>query len=339
MSFDRLEDFRSLQARDHDPHGRGYAFERWLNSCLEEEGLDPRLNVHPKGEQIDGSFVMNARAMLLEAKWRAQPIPASDIYEFKGKVDGKLVGTVGFFISMSGYSEDAVDAVRAGKSVNVLLLNEHDVMAAAQDEFAKVFSYKLRIAADQGEIFTPYTAAISPRATHRPAGSDGLEREGISQLAHGDGVPPLAIVVEGQKDETIVTILANRLLEQAGVDRPFAVFSANGRYGLASTANSMSMEFPAAYKTLIVTDVEPDTDWTPQDWRDTILRSVLPQKTDVIVAVPAVEAWIAPTVSAKRLTIPDIWNLAQTVDLGRALDGHPELRAFRDAILEGAQPI
>jgi hypothetical protein len=41
---------------------------------------------------------------LLEAKWHRDEfeLPASTIYEFKGKVDGKLVGTVGIFISMSG---------------------------------------------------------------------------------------------------------------------------------------------------------------------------------------------------------------------------------------------
>ena len=56
---------------------------------------------------------MGGKTYLLEAKWRKQPIPASDLYAFKGKVDGKLVGTIGVFISMSDYSADAIDALKA----------------------------------------------------------------------------------------------------------------------------------------------------------------------------------------------------------------------------------
>lgn len=83
-----------------------------------------------KGEQIDGSFYLDGTFILLEAKWHADPIPASTLYQFKGKVDGKLVGTLGVFISMSGYSEDAVDALTAGKSLNLILFNKEDIDAA-----------------------------------------------------------------------------------------------------------------------------------------------------------------------------------------------------------------
>ncbi len=81
---------------------RGHAFERLLNKLFLFDDLEPRTGYRPAGEQIDGSLYFDGRIYLLEAKWHADPLPASTLYQFKGKVDGKLVGTIGIFISMSG---------------------------------------------------------------------------------------------------------------------------------------------------------------------------------------------------------------------------------------------
>lgn len=83
---------------------RGRTFERMLTQLLSRENMEPRSSMRPSGEEIDGSFAMGDRFFLLEAKWHATPIPASALYAFKGKVDGKLIGTIGVFLSMSDYS-------------------------------------------------------------------------------------------------------------------------------------------------------------------------------------------------------------------------------------------
>ena len=98
-----------------DKQRRGYKFEQFLMQMLKAEKLEPRLRVRPSGEEIDGSFHFGDRTYLLEAKWHGAPVSASSIYAFKGKVDGKLSGTIGVFVSMSGYSKDAVDALTLGK--------------------------------------------------------------------------------------------------------------------------------------------------------------------------------------------------------------------------------
>jgi hypothetical protein len=74
------------------PQTRGRKFERWLNQLLSEENLEPRTAYRPKGEEVDGSFIYRDRTYLIEAKWIADEVLASTIYQFKGKVDGKLVG-------------------------------------------------------------------------------------------------------------------------------------------------------------------------------------------------------------------------------------------------------
>lgn len=333
--FDRLHTFNELLGWKREPQGRGLEFERWISSCLREEKLSPRLSFKPVGEQIDGSFLLNHQFFLLEAKWKRDPVPASDIYAFKGKVDGKLVGTIGFFISMSGYSKDAVDAVRAGKTVNVLLIDDHDVLAAAQKSFVPILEYKLRAVAELGEIFSPFTAAVpAPRQTRREPVEE-VRRTPVPDLSTMVTASTLAIVVEGPKDETVVTVLANRLLDEAELDRPFAVFAANGRYGLASLANGMSMQFPDADTTLIVGDAEEDA----EDWRRTILQSVANPNTEVIIAEPGIEAWLGSSTSIGRLTIPDIWKAAQTVDLNTAVESNPSLQEFKKVLLSGATPV
>ncbi|MCK9895415.1 restriction endonuclease [Frankia sp. AgB32] len=128
-------------------------------------GLQPWPAFRPKGEEIDGSFVRCGRAYLLEAKWHGNKIPASTIYQFKGKVDGKLTGTIGVMVSMSDYSDNAVEALRSGKELNVILFGKQDIRAAAVDGIDAVLDFKLRVAAQFGDPYVPCYASSLP---HRP---------------------------------------------------------------------------------------------------------------------------------------------------------------------------
>lgn len=58
---------------------RGRALERIIKAVLAREGLEPRTAFRPHGEEVDGSFQFGDRAFLLEAKWRKDPMPASDL--------------------------------------------------------------------------------------------------------------------------------------------------------------------------------------------------------------------------------------------------------------------
>ncbi|MDH6284290.1 hypothetical protein M2280_005548 [Prescottella agglutinans] len=134
---------------------RGRAFEHALVGMFEEDDLEPRASIRPSGEEIDGSLWLDGRTYLFEAKWTADRHPASSLYQFKGKIDGKLTGTIGLFFSMSGYSEDAVDALKAGKEINLLLFDRSDVDLVAAEKFsiADAIRLKLRAAAQYGNPF------------------------------------------------------------------------------------------------------------------------------------------------------------------------------------------
>jgi len=70
-----------MDAEAASKRSRGYAFERLLNKLFALDNLDPRSGYKPDGEQIDGSIYLDGRVYLLEAKWHADPLPASTLYQ------------------------------------------------------------------------------------------------------------------------------------------------------------------------------------------------------------------------------------------------------------------
>ncbi|NKS85640.1 hypothetical protein GS688_00845 [Rhodococcus hoagii] len=142
---------------------RGREFEAALVEMLSEAKLQPRKGYRPIGEEIDGSFWLDGRTYLFEAKWTSAAHPASSLYQFKGKVEGKLTGTVGLFFSMSGYSPDAVQALVAGKNLNLVLFDDSDINLLFEEEIdiAEAIRLKVRAAAESG---TPYIQLDAVRA-------------------------------------------------------------------------------------------------------------------------------------------------------------------------------
>jgi hypothetical protein len=92
----------------HDHQQRGYAFERFLNEFFDFEGLSPRGSFKIVGEQIDGSFAWANRTYLVEAKWVKDPVAGAEFGAFMYKISGKTADTRGLYISINGYSPEAI---------------------------------------------------------------------------------------------------------------------------------------------------------------------------------------------------------------------------------------
>jgi hypothetical protein len=213
---------------------RGRQLEKVLHAMFDEAGLAPRLSYRPKGEEIDGSFVLHHRTMLLEAKWTSAPHPASSLYQFRGKVDGKLVGTLGLFISMGGFSTDAMDALIAGKQLNLVLADGDDIraIAAGKIDVVSALDLKLRAAAESG---TPYL----PVARLRPA-------------------PPAAhrriLIVDGAFDADVLRLVADRW-----GDKSVSVINASGPANIVPLARAFAAEITEDVELLLLTDQDAST--------------------------------------------------------------------------------
>lgn len=137
---------------------RGYSLEKLVLALCALEHLSPEAPYRPKGEQLDGMFVLDGRAFLLETKWQDEEASASDIFAFQGKLRGKLAGTLGVFVSVGGFATDAARAVAWGKEINVLFFDKEDIelSLAPQHQLAEITRIKLRRAAQRGDVYYTY---------------------------------------------------------------------------------------------------------------------------------------------------------------------------------------
>jgi len=189
------------------PQVIGFELEKLIYSILELENLEPRSGYKPDGEQIDGSFFWNGQTFLLEAKWVAKPIPASSIYSFKGKLDGKFHTTSGVFISISGYSEDVEDALKFGKSLNIILFDRNDMNLVfnGQISFSTILKFKLRQAGDTGSLLVPYDLKEKAKEISHIEPTKILKfEEFINNVSKNKVIDDLLVFVEGKSDISLV---------------------------------------------------------------------------------------------------------------------------------------
>lgn len=313
---------------------RGYDLERLLAQAFAEDELNPTLGYKTKGEQIDGSFVLDGRVILIEAKWTADPLPASSIFAFKGKVDGKLVGTIGVMIAVNGFSEDAHDALRFGKDLNVLLMDGADLDYAFAFGMEDAMRLKVRAAATRGLAYhnlTPVRGAVRTPRTPPPPG-----------VLHGSGGPRLIeFIVEGRSDAVIVQALAKRILLGQG-DYDLLVQIAGGKLNIPMVAIGSNAGFGltsgrSPYRQIIVADGDGDPDQTRQ-----VITQALDRPAPVIVIEPSIEQWFsdaghempAPTMRHVARTGGEaLANIVGTLDLDLLRDRSESFRAFKAAVL------
>jgi len=138
------------------PQQRGYALERILRELFELFDMDPRASFRIVGEQIDGAFTFERTDFLLEAKWQQELVEIGELDAFAGKISRKLDNTLGLFLSINGYSSDAVSLHTAARPV-MILMDGSDLMAVLEGriDLGALLLRKRRHAAQTGELFLP----------------------------------------------------------------------------------------------------------------------------------------------------------------------------------------
>jgi hypothetical protein len=157
---------RLQQLRDSNPIQRGFDPESLIFALATSEGLTCRPSFRTRGEQVDGLIQLDGRFILVEAKWRKAKLPASEVYGFRAKVEGKPAGTLGVFVAVNGFADDVPDALRFGKELNVLLCVGSDVELALEDRYSltDVLRAKLLGAAQFGEVLYAYQRYLDESA-------------------------------------------------------------------------------------------------------------------------------------------------------------------------------
>jgi len=306
---------------ENDPTGknrrqRGREFEKTLNEMLKSEEMDPRTSFRPDGEEIDGSFILGERYYLIEAKWHKDPMPASSLYAFRGKVDGKMVGTLGVFFSMSGYSADAVDALIAGKTPNLILFDSKDLYLIEEGRITMrdAMRAKLRHCAELGQpmfSLAAYLASGDYRqrrfadADMQSTGSSSFNIEmdnksapvfngvGDAYSSSIDGVMEKSqswiFIAQSEEDAIGVKELLARYKFSAKVD----VYSAGGLLAISSLIKTLSKDNSACFAAFVFEGT------SEEDLSD--IRSANREGTIDLIEIPfgSIEDWLGDAVSVE----------------------------------------
>ena len=234
-------------------------------------------------------------------------MPASSIYQFKGKVDGKLIGTIGIYISMSGFSSEAVDALTYGKSINVILFDKDDFTVCVEQTngFRNVLLTKVRKAAEKGTAFFPMTSlSVSSSST---AGGPQVQISESLDTSFTDNDPviktkyDLVFIVEGPSDQRVIAGLAERIFKMTGKRKEINIVVAMGKYSVAIIANSLqSLIVKSETQLVLVVDSDYDKEETLAMMQKNL--SLTNKDAIIIIPDPAMEAWLTDKNSIRNST-------------------------------------
>lgn len=119
--------FLKLSAlEDMTPQSRGFKLEALFFDLLRLCEFECSLPYRHSGEQIDGQFRYEKFDYLVEAKWTKGPSKQAALSVFDGKIRGKAQSTRGFFISASGFDDNAI-AKFSGDAPRIILMTGEDL--------------------------------------------------------------------------------------------------------------------------------------------------------------------------------------------------------------------
>lgn len=148
------ERFYSL-TRDVDRNAAGTAFQTLFHDLLDLFGLKPKPAYRVTGDEIDGHFLLDNETYLIETKWEAAPLSEAPLLVFRGKIEGRSNVSRGVFVSVNGFTDACLAAIRSGKQPNFFLLDGYDVVLVIEGriELPALLREKLRLFAAKGAVF------------------------------------------------------------------------------------------------------------------------------------------------------------------------------------------
>jgi len=148
MMFDHL-------AASEDPHQRGYLLEDLLNRLFNAYSIPvvQSFRRNEGGEQIDGAFKLEGWHYLVECRWRAKVSNIGDFDGLGGKISRSGKQTMGLFLSVNGWSDNALSLLKQNPSKAMILMDGYDlrtVLSGQADlrEFVLAKSTKLNLHSD-----------------------------------------------------------------------------------------------------------------------------------------------------------------------------------------------
>jgi len=133
---------RNIEILEKDSNKKGDLFGRLMSDLFHTLGYDePRLNIHKSGRELDLSSYHRTeqKIAIAECKAHSETIGGSDINKFIGVIDvekrklkkdkgTKGYSVVGYFISLSGYKETAIEQENDADNKRVILIKPEKIV-------------------------------------------------------------------------------------------------------------------------------------------------------------------------------------------------------------------
>jgi hypothetical protein len=154
------------------PTLRGFRLERLFHEIFEENGilLERSFKNTDGSQQIDGAIEINNRIFIVEIKWEnSKTLAASKLYSFLWKINSKIDGTLGLFISYDELQKNFLDSARGGIKQNCIIIHgEENILPVIRGEasITEYIWYLYQQASTKNRITVPFSEFISiPRKT------------------------------------------------------------------------------------------------------------------------------------------------------------------------------
>lgn len=141
---------------------RGYDLEKLLNQIFELFEMSPHAPFKRVGEQIDGAFLLYRDHFLLEAKWQQSQTNLEHLRDLDGAVGSSLDNTLGLFLSISGFSPQAISGYSSGNRPRIICMDGGDLMLVLDGriDLPELLSRKKDIAVQRKLIYVPANKII-----------------------------------------------------------------------------------------------------------------------------------------------------------------------------------
>jgi hypothetical protein len=158
---DRLFALHTLE----DRQAAGRHLQSLLTDLFTLHGLQPRSPFRIEGEEIDGSFELDAELYLLEAKWETSKLSEAPLLIFRSKIEGRSTFTRGVFIAINGVTDQAQTAITRGKQPNFFLIDGHDLtrILSGEADLQAFLRIRRRLLAEEGRVVVPFSEAWARR--------------------------------------------------------------------------------------------------------------------------------------------------------------------------------
>ncbi|MEV0453820.1 DUF4262 domain-containing protein [Catellatospora methionotrophica] len=174
------------------PAQRGQRFNGLITQTLQAWGIPAIESVRSAGE-IDVAFGVDGARFVLEAKWEQNKANTGHLAKLQKRLKQRLSGTYGVFLSMAGYSAEALRDLTQGERLEILLLDRHhfEAMLSGLVSPIELLDKVCDHAAYAGRAYTTLTDILPSQGASGSIAAchDQLTRpDGTVYFARGHGV-------------------------------------------------------------------------------------------------------------------------------------------------------